>query len=198
MDHCSISNEPLLSPRLHDTDDDYGDVAHEKLPTIDSTWFRRPCGRDVLVALACVSLPSLILNIILVHNKVKHDPAIPHLGAAYKSAYTGLSLDTPSIHCHHTDYWSTKQTVADDLWESIDTNPMVVALTDGFVDSHGLPRSDRFPWDENKGGYFVKVFHQLHCLVSSPWEAVTVITNDPRRNSYAERLWTTSVAFLAS
>jgi hypothetical protein len=45
---------------------------------------------------------------------------------------------------------------------------MVVALDDSFADTHGLPRSDRFPWDEGKGRYFIKVFHQLHCLVNLP------------------------------
>ncbi|KAF1953407.1 hypothetical protein CC80DRAFT_420459, partial [Byssothecium circinans] len=85
-----------------------------------------------------------------------------------KSAYTGLSLDTPSIHHHHTKYWGSNQTRIDELWEAIDTNPVVVALTDEFADAHNLPHSDRFPWVKTKGRYFVKGFHQLHCLLSSP------------------------------
>jgi hypothetical protein len=43
---------------------------------------------------------------------------------------------------------------------------MVVALSDDFANALGLPRSERFPWDHRKGRYFIKVFHQLHCLVS--------------------------------
>ena len=43
---------------------------------------------------------------------------------------------------------------------------MAVALTDEYAESHGLPIADRFPWDDDKGLYFIKAFHQLHCLVS--------------------------------
>ncbi|KAF2204313.1 hypothetical protein GQ43DRAFT_438035 [Delitschia confertaspora ATCC 74209] len=75
-----------------------------------------------------------------------------------------LGLDIPVTYYHHTDYWGMNQTRADELWEAIDTNPMVVALSDQWVDAHGLPKSDRWAWDEGKGRYFVKVFHQLHCL----------------------------------
>ncbi|KAF2272787.1 uncharacterized protein EI97DRAFT_483132, partial [Westerdykella ornata] len=76
----------------------------------------------------------------------------------------GLGLDVPKVHYHHTDYWGNNSTLSDILWDGIDTNPMVVALSDEFADTHGLPRSGRFPWDRRKGRYFVKVYHQLHCL----------------------------------
>lgn len=46
---------------------------------------------------------------------------------------------------------------------------LVVALEDTWAAEHGLPKSVfRFPWDpETKGVYFLKVYHGLHCLVSS-------------------------------
>lgn len=128
------------------------------------------------IALLCLTLSSLIINVCLTwlhfrgsSEDIKFIQSAPSSSFLGKSAYTGLSLDTPSTHYHHTEYWGTNQTRADELWESIDTNPMVVALTDEFADAHHLPHSDRFPWDDSKGRYFVKVFHQLHCLVKVPY-----------------------------
>lgn len=80
------------------------------------------------------------------------------------STYSGLALDTPVLYEHNTPYWGTNQTLADELWESIDTDPMVVALSDDWAVSHGLDVSARWPWDRSKGRYFLKMFHQLHCL----------------------------------
>jgi len=99
---------------------------------------------------------------------LRHTVRIPYSSLnPSNSDPAGLSLDTPTVHHHHTDYWSKNTTVSDALWDEIDTDPMVVALDHNFADTHGLPRSDRFPWDEQKGRYFIKVFHQLHCLVST-------------------------------
>jgi hypothetical protein len=50
-------------------------------------------------------------------------------------------------------------------WESFDTGPIVVALDHAYTDSHGLARSVPFPWDDEKGLYHIKAFHDLHCLV---------------------------------
>lgn len=50
-------------------------------------------------------------------------------------------------------------------------DPMVIAPTWEWAQSKGLSDSWAFPWDSNRRIYFVKVFHQLHCLVS-----VTVAT----------------------
>jgi hypothetical protein len=157
MDRDATSGHSLLPPHSHDEDTE---IALGKNP-------RCRCRSDSLLALLCISSLSIALNIFLVYTDLKIFPAESYSGFACKSAYTGLSLDTPTIHYHHTDYWSANQTLADESWESIDTNPMVVALTDEYADSHSLPRSGRFPWDVSKGRYFVKVFHQLHCLVST-------------------------------
>lgn len=120
--------------------------------------------RGFVITLLFFTLVSFTINVIFVFREFSKT-SLPS-SCSGRSAYTGLSLDTPSTHFHHTDYWGSNQTLADQLWENIDTNPMVVALTDAFADAHDLPRSDRFPWDKSKGRYFIKVFHQLHCLVS--------------------------------
>ncbi|KAH8714037.1 hypothetical protein GQ44DRAFT_762659 [Phaeosphaeriaceae sp. PMI808] len=118
--------------------------------------------------LLLVSLASIVANVYLLlkgseilRHRQEDFPLSSFMG---KSAYTGLGLDTPTVYHHHSGYWSVNDTLSDELWDSVDTNPMVVALTDEFADAHGLPRSDRFAWDKSKGRYFVKVFHQLHCL----------------------------------
>lgn len=172
--NCDTTSEhPLLSAYPHDD----SDVTLDKPITVSLklSWLRPLCRPGALIALLCLTLISITLNILLVclqyrvfHARIDHIQAASPSSLMGKSAYTGLSLDTPSTHFHHTDYWSTNRTLSDELWESIDTNPMVVALTDEFASAHNLPLSDRFPWDETKGRYFVKVFHQLHCLVSDP------------------------------
>jgi hypothetical protein len=127
----------------------------------------------ILVVSWCIFLASVTLNAVLIYMQYQssNDQTASASTATLSSfmgpsAYSGLNLDTPSVHYHHTDYWSENITKADELWDGIETNSMVVALTDQFADAHNLPRSDRFPWDARKGRYFVKVFHQLHCLVS--------------------------------
>lgn len=79
----------------------------------------------------------------------------------------GLGYDVPVVYHAVTDYWSDNETLADELWDNIDTSPMGVALSDDYAQSHGLPIASRFPWDDEKGTYFLKAFHQLHCLVGS-------------------------------
>ncbi len=68
----------------------------------------------------------------------------------------------------HTEYGASNDTLADELWEAIDSSPIVVALTDNYAIQHGLETSARFPWDDEKGIYHVKAFHHLHCLVGCP------------------------------
>jgi hypothetical protein len=57
------------------------------------------------------------------------------------------------------------ETSVDEYWESLDTGAIVVALDHEYTDNHGLARSVPFPWDDEKGLYHIKAFHQLHCLV---------------------------------
>lgn len=54
----------------------------------------------------------------------------------------------------------------DALWGALDISPGTIALSDEYAAQNGLPRSQRFPWDESKGTYIIGAFHQMHCLVS--------------------------------
>jgi hypothetical protein len=71
------------------------------------------------------------------------------------------------VYHAHSDYWGENETLANGMWEAIDTNPIAVALDNEWARQHGLPEAGPFPWDNSKGTYFVKAFHQLHCLVRS-------------------------------
>lgn len=57
--------------------------------------------------------------------------------------------------------------MADTSWANLDIDSGVIALSDDYVTSNGLPEAMRFPWDDTKGVYFVNAHHNLHCLVSS-------------------------------
>ena len=80
----------------------------------------------------------------------------------------GLTHDTPTSYHYPTEYISSNETFADKLWDEIDVSRLVVALSDEWAEEHGLQRSVfRFPWDEKGTGvYYLKIFHDLHCVVS--------------------------------
>lgn len=65
-----------------------------------------------------------------------------------------------------TDYSSDNHTLADSLWENIDTNSTMVALNNEFARAKGLMSENRFPWDDEKSVFPVRGFHNIHCLVS--------------------------------
>lgn len=51
-------------------------------------------------------------------------------------------------------------------WDEINIDAGTVALGDAYVETMGLPKAQRFPWDKSKGIYYINGFHNLHCLVS--------------------------------
>lgn len=79
-----------------------------------------------------------------------------------------LDHDTPVTYHPHTGYSSSNTTLADSLWEALDSSPIIVALSDSYAQSRGLSLSVRFPWDNTKGIYHIKAFHHMHCLVRVP------------------------------
>ena len=77
-----------------------------------------------------------------------------------------MSHEVPVPYHSHTEWWGENETRADELWENLDISPLTVALTDDWAVEHGLDISEaRFPWDDDKGVYYLKAFHGLHCLV---------------------------------
>lgn len=52
----------------------------------------------------------------------------------------------------------------------MDTDHSNVALSEEYVEKHNLPKDTvRFPWDQSKRLYILKVFHHAHCLVSASY-----------------------------
>ena len=62
----------------------------------------------------------------------------------------------------------------------MDSSPIIVALTDDYALKHNLDLSARFPWDDNKGIYHVKVFHHLHCLVRPLHHSIRLHANSTK------------------
>jgi len=67
-------------------------------------------------------------------------------------------LETP-YHGHDN------ASLAATLWHAINIDNGVIALSDEYVASKGLPPAQRFPWDATKGIYILHGYHNLHCLV---------------------------------
>ena len=58
--------------------------------------------------------------------------------------------------------------LATELWEAINsTSAGAVALDHHWAASKGLIRAQDFPWDTEKGIYYIQGIHDVHCVVSS-------------------------------
>ena len=60
------------------------------------------------------------------------------------------------------------ESLADELWGSINIDAGIVALSDDYAKEKNLPIAQRFPWDKTKGIYLLNGYHHLHCLVQPP------------------------------
>lgn len=76
-----------------------------------------------------------------------------------------ITQDTPLVFRATSDYWGKNETLADELWDSINIDPITVALSSEYIEQHGLADSAQFPWDDDKRTYILKGFHDQHCLV---------------------------------
>ncbi|KAF2203995.1 hypothetical protein GQ43DRAFT_365551, partial [Delitschia confertaspora ATCC 74209] len=76
----------------------------------------------------------------------------------------GLGLTTKQIYMQSTEYTDSNRTISDAAWEAIDTTPNMISLDKEYSRKHNLADSVPFPWDQSKGLYVVKAFHQIHCL----------------------------------
>ncbi len=96
---------------------------------------------------------------------ILEDDAITITNADSQSG--GLVFDIPIPYEPISQFWNPNITYRemDAAWDAIDTNPMAVALHDDFTRSVGLPTSGRFPWDTERSIYYLKGFHDLHCVV---------------------------------
>lgn len=102
----------------------------------------------------------------------------------------GITFNTPIIYHSFTEYWSptVNQSTLDEAWDALDTNPIAIALHDDYAEKAGLTPSTRFPWDTERSVYYLRGFHDLHCLVCN-LSHITLVTNFSCRNSYEKLLW---------
>ena len=76
-----------------------------------------------------------------------------------------LSWNTPGAFEHNGIYDNKDPKVTEDSWAKLNYDLGSIALSDEYADSVGLPRAQRFPWDQSKGLYFLNGYHGIHCLV---------------------------------
>ncbi|KAL5117130.1 hypothetical protein ACEQ8H_004955 [Pleosporales sp. CAS-2024a] len=121
-----------------------------------------PTNTKFFVFYMSMLLLSLSANVLLVMQNAKLRIARDKL----KTPYSRLSFDTPTPYHAMTEFWSFNATEPDldSAWDAIDTGPMAVALHDDFATRVGLPPTTRFPWDTERGVYYLKGVHDLHCL----------------------------------
>ena len=173
MDSSSSQNHPLLESEENSCKDDLP----VKRPY--SGWLLR---HKLVATLLLLFLPSPALDIIplLQGRYTENRPDLGHssfsqysfvsspiISQELMSAIGGLEYNTPIMYRAQTDFWSINETLSNELWNALDTSPIGVALTDDYAKQHDLPLASRFPWDDEKGTYFIKAFHQIHCLVGT-------------------------------
>ncbi|KAE8350630.1 hypothetical protein BDV28DRAFT_35242 [Aspergillus coremiiformis] len=155
-------------------EDDQLELAMKSAAGIDHGRLRMVSGIQcwwtlVLGASLFISLTLNLWWIILLKSK----PDMPSKEAkscscstpdAQRSPYTGLAFDVPTRYSLQNEYISFNKTHADHMWETLNLDGMVIAPTVDWARNRGLPDSWDFPWDANRKIYFLKVFHQLHCL----------------------------------
>lgn len=73
------------------------------------------------------------------------------------TSLAGLPSNVPITYDFHNDYWGDNKTLANELWENINVDAQVVALSAEYISEHNLPDSDPFPWDTERSLYFPKV-----------------------------------------
>jgi len=85
-------------------------------------------------------------------------------GKQFLSRFAGLPMDEVRTYLVQTKFSDTNETLADEHWETMDSGSGGITLSDEYAIEHDLSIGDRLPWNENKGLYFIKGFHEMHCL----------------------------------
>ncbi|EAT80485.1 hypothetical protein SNOG_12073 [Parastagonospora nodorum SN15] len=99
----------------------------------------------------CLLVVSIVWNVVLV---------------ASIQTLTGLKTNTPIPYKMHTPFMSPNRSISDPLWTTLDSHPILIALSQPYIASHGLAPSATCPQDPSKQLYQVKALHHIHCLVS--------------------------------
>ena len=134
------------------------------------------CDRILLAGLLCSAILNLFLILARPHASSGSDVSSKY-GNIYMKSELILFPDTYIAHLAEgsavawtsmSPYFGEDETIADQLWENISVDNGTVALSDSYAAAMGLPVSQRFPWDQEKGLYLLNGFHSMHCLVRWP------------------------------
>ncbi|KAE8163763.1 hypothetical protein BDV40DRAFT_132183 [Aspergillus tamarii] len=122
----------------------------------DSTNLRPPHRKQSRLRLPFIL--SVLVNIFLVSIVLQLQSRAPCIG---RSNFAGLTRTIPKTWGPNEAINDTEQ---DALWESTSYDAGNIALSDTYAREAGLPRAQRFPWDQEKGIYLINAYHNLHCV----------------------------------
>jgi len=144
--------EILLSEAYEDEE-----LGVDRLGTQNKSFVRR--SGPILAIFCLISL--LVVDLSLFRENI----ALRKSQYSGRSRFSELSYDTPVAFDGHSEWLGPNQTHAGELWDNLDVSPLVIAVTDKWAVQRNLDVSEsRFPWDDEKGLYYLKAFHHLHCL----------------------------------
>jgi hypothetical protein len=172
-----MEGPPRYQPLSRDDEEDIRTQLEEKDGT---AWNANdteiiPTNKRSFIFYLSIMLLSLSANVFLVMDNAK----LRIVKESAKSAFSGLTFNTPTPYHAMTKYWDPNATETDmeAAWDAIDTSPMAVALPDDYARRTGLPPSTRFPWDTERSVYYLKGLHDLHCLVCFSYNTGTLRTD---------------------
>jgi len=147
---------------LHDDGESETDLPVHRQPSHRwrKNWLRITIvGLTLVLSLSC----NLILLVPLGFSRSSPSASVQLQG----TPWAGLVRNVPVPIYSSTEYGPAigSQEERDGRWGALDISPGTVALSDDFARQHGLPLSQRFPWDQSKGIYILGAFHQMHCLI---------------------------------
>ncbi|KAH3910656.1 hypothetical protein HBI56_189990 [Parastagonospora nodorum] len=109
----------------------------------------------------CLLVVSIVWNVVLVASIQTLSTQKSHI-----SDFAGLKTNTPIPYKMHTPFMSPNRSISDPLWTTLDSHPILIALSQPYIASHGLAPSATCPQDPSKQLYQVKALHHIHCLKS--------------------------------
>ncbi|KAF2114303.1 hypothetical protein BDV96DRAFT_600289 [Lophiotrema nucula] len=115
--------------------------------------------RGFLYSLKPVLVVSLFLNASLVFYVSSTNTRT--IKVPERSPFAGLERNVPRPWTPLEAHNDTEQ---DALWDSTSYDLGNIALSDDYAKSMGLPRAQRFPWDDSKGIYLINAYHNIHCV----------------------------------
>ncbi|KAI1767160.1 hypothetical protein GGR53DRAFT_145534 [Hypoxylon sp. FL1150] len=124
----------------------------------------RSCILNLILIIAVII--SFSLNIVqLSLYKLNLRPTSEGETGTHRSKYAELLEGNVKVYWNQSGaYTDPDDGVRDHLWDRIDIDSGIVAVSKTWAKEKGLPEGTTFPWDTDKSLYFVNAYHNLHCL----------------------------------